>query len=67
MQKTTMTVTGMSCAHCVKAVTDAISGLAGTANVVVSLDDNNATFDYDDAVVTLDAVKAAIVEEGFEV
>ncbi|MDR0838021.1 MAG: cation transporter [Oscillospiraceae bacterium] len=67
MEKLTIGVGGMSCSHCVKAVTDAISALPGTANVAVSLDDNAATFEYDAGLVTVDAIKAAIVEEGYEV
>lgn len=65
MQKLTIAVNGMSCAHCVKAVTDAISALNGTANVAVNLDDKSATFEYDPAKVTVDAVRLAITEEGF--
>ena len=66
MQKTTLKVGGMSCDHCAKAVTDAVAGLSGTSNVAVRLDPGEVTFEYDEAVVTLDAVKAAITEEGYE-
>jgi copper chaperone len=67
MEKITLKIEGMSCSHCVKAVTDAVSALAGVADVAVSLEDGSATFNYDAAVASLDAVRAAIEEEGYDV
>lgn len=66
MQKTTIKVNGMSCSHCIKAVNDALSELDGVSNVAVSLEPGEVTLEYDQARVTLDAVRAAIVEEGYE-
>ncbi|MDR1192666.1 MAG: copper chaperone CopZ [Peptococcaceae bacterium] len=67
MTNTTLKVGGMSCEHCVKAVTNAVSGLAGVAGVKVSLRDGAAEVKYDPAKVTLEAIKAAIAEEGYDV
>jgi len=67
MEKKILKVEGMSCEHCVKAVTNALSALAGVADIVVSLKDKTASFSYDPALASIEAIKAAITEEGFEV
>jgi copper ion binding protein len=67
MEPKTLKVEGMSCEHCVKAVTNALNGIAGVADVVVSLKDETASFKYDPAVASLETIKAAITEEGYEV
>lgn len=59
-------VGGMSCKHCVKAVTDAVKALDGVKKVKVSLESNSATVEYDDQKVNIDAIKTAIREEGYE-
>jgi len=66
MEKKTLKVKGMSCEHCVKAVTNALSALAGVANVSVNLKDGTASFSYDPALASIEAIKAAITDEGFE-
>jgi copper chaperone len=67
MEKKTLTVEGMSCNHCVNAVSNALGGIAGVADVVVSLKDKTASFSYDPAQTPLEAIKAAITGEGYEV
>jgi copper chaperone len=67
MEKAVLKVGGMSCEHCVKAVTDALGGLAGVKNIDVNLKGATASFEYDPAQTQIDAIKAAIVEEGFTV
>ena len=67
MEKTVLKVEGMSCAHCVKAVTDAVTGIAGASDVKVDLKSGLASFSYDPALTSPEAVKAAIIEEGFSV
>jgi copper ion binding protein len=66
MQKTLIKVDGMSCQHCVKAVTDAVKALNGVKTVKVDLDAGTADVEYDTAAVTLESIKAAITEEGYE-
>lgn len=65
--KTIINVEGMSCSHCVNAVTKAVESLDGVSEVQVSLEAKNATVDYDSDKVTLEAIKAAIEEEGYDV
>ena len=57
-------VDGMTCDHCVRAVTEAISGVEGVTEANVDLDAGAATLTGEG--VDLTAVVAAIVEEGYE-
>ena len=65
MEKIILKVTGMSCQHCVNAVTGAVMALDGVAGVAVDLDGGTAAVDYDASKVTLAGIKAAIEEEGY--
>jgi len=67
MDKITLNVSGMSCEHCVKAANNALAAVPGVKDIAVSLKDGKASFSYDPAKATLDAIKAAITEEGYEV
>jgi copper chaperone len=67
MEKVTIKVDGMSCEHCVKAVTEAAGKLPGVGNVKVSLEAGTAEVSYDPAKVSLDAIKAAIEDQGYDV
>ena len=67
MEQVTIKVDGMSCEHCVRAVTNAIKGIEGTANTKVELKSKTATFSYDGTKTSLDVIKAAITEEGFTI
>jgi copper chaperone len=67
MEKITLKVDGMSCEHCVKAVTNALAGIAGVTDIVVSLKEGTASFTRNADVAQMEAIKAAIIEEGFEV
>jgi len=66
MEKHTLAVRGMSCEHCVRAVTAALNAQPGVAAVSVDLAGGSASFDFDPGKTSLDAIKAAIAEEGFE-
>ena len=59
-----LTVTGMTCDHCVNAVTGAIEGVPGVQKAKVDLDASLATVDAENA--DLKAIIAAIEEEGYE-
>jgi len=66
MEKKILKVDGMSCEHCVKAVTNALSALDGVADIVVSLQDKTASFSFDPALTSIEAIKTAITDEGYE-
>ncbi|MCL1888308.1 MAG: copper ion binding protein [Kiritimatiellaeota bacterium] len=67
MEKKTLKVKGMSCEHCVRAVGNALCAIDGVADVAVSLEDGTVSFSHDPALAPLEAIKAAIVDEGYEV
>jgi copper chaperone len=67
MTKTVLNVEGMSCEHCVNAVTKAVGALPGIAGVAVDLDAGTVTVEYEPATVSMDKIRYEIVEQGFEV
>ncbi len=66
MSTATYTVVGMTCGHCVSAVTEEVSGLPGVTDVAVDLPSGGLTV-TSDAPVDDDAVRAAVEEAGYEV
>lgn len=64
--KKTINIDGMSCSHCVAAVTKALTSIEGTSNVEVSLDKKQATLDVTDAVND-NMLRDAIDDQGFDV
>ncbi len=58
-------VPGVSCQHCVHAVTSEVSKLAGVSNVQVNLDSKVVTVEHGDEVAP-EAIVAAIKEAGYE-
>lgn len=67
MEKTVLTVDGMSCEHCVKAITNAVSSLPGVASVVVDLKKKLVTLEYDPAKSSLDKIKSEIEDQGYDI
>ncbi len=65
METIVITVTGMTCQHCVTAVRGEISKLPGVAEVVVDLD-SGAVKILADPVPTEEALRAAVTEAGYE-
>lgn len=59
-------ISGMSCSHCEKAVTDALQGLEGVESVRVDLQAGTATVTYDPAVATEAAMREAVEEAGYQ-
>ena len=59
-----LTVTGMTCDHCVKSVTGAVQGVTGVKQAIVSLEKKSAVVDGDNFDVA--QIIAAIKEEGYE-
>lgn len=64
MATTTYTVNGMTCGHCVAAVTTELQQLPGVRDVNVELDDGAVTVDSDTAL-DIAAVRAAVEEAGY--
>jgi copper chaperone len=66
MSERTYTVTGMSCGHCVHAVTTEVSSLPGVTNVDVDLPSGRVVV-VSDQPLGDDAVRAAVEEAGYQV
>jgi copper chaperone len=60
-------IEGMSCEHCVRAVKGALEAQQGVKAVEVSLEGKSARVLYDDGLIGPDDLKAAILEEGYQV
>ena len=67
MTTVTLTVEGMSCGKCVKAVEDAVQQLNGIETVQVNLAEKLVTVDFNDAAVSSDYIKEAIEDQGYDV
>ena len=67
MENKTLNVNGMSCEHCVKAVKNALGGIAAVKDIDVSLKKGTVSFKHDPALAPLETIKAAIINEGYEI
>lgn len=65
MTMTTLRVTGMTCGHCVRSVTQAIGQLGGVESADVQLDNGRAVVIYDPTKVTPRDMVDAVLEEGY--
>ena len=63
-QKIEFNIAGMTCDHCVHAVTNAIKETPGVTEAIVSLADKKATVTGD--AIDVAAIVAAVEEEGYE-
>ncbi|MDO9486631.1 MAG: cation transporter [Actinomycetota bacterium] len=61
---TTYAISGMTCANCVRHVTEAIESVAGVTAVLVDLDSASAEIQ---GTAAFAAIKAAVVEEGYDI
>ncbi len=62
---TTIKVTGMSCQHCVNAVTKALSGIEGIQDVQVFLDKGEAQF-MEAKPVSKEVIREALKKAGHD-
>ncbi|MNR43516.1 Copper chaperone CopZ [compost metagenome] len=65
MSNVTLTVEGMSCGHCVSSVEKAVGGLGAAAKV--DLQSKKVAVEYDESKVSLNDIKAAIEDQGYDV
>ncbi|WP_342548209.1 copper ion binding protein [Paenibacillus sp. FSL P2-0089] len=65
MSNVTLKVEGMSCGHCVSAVEKAVSGVGAAAKV--DLPAKTVAVEFDENTVSLDKIKAAIEDQGYDV
>lgn len=65
MEHTKIEIGGMSCGHCVQAVSHALRGVAGVE--VERVEIGRATVGFDPAVVDRAAITRAVEDEGYTV
>lgn len=65
MKNVTLKVEGMSCGHCVNSVEDALKNLGVSGKV--DLTAKTVAVEFDDSNVSLDVIRAAIEEQGYDV
>jgi copper chaperone len=63
MRRLTLHIEGMSCGHCLNAVSRALSGLPGVE--VESLKMGRADVRYDEGVVDASRIEAAVADAGY--
>ncbi len=66
MKKTKLKIGGMSCQHCVKTVTEALTQLEGVTRAKVNLRKGEAVVRYDESRITLAHLIQAVTDAGFE-
>ena len=67
MAERTLFVKGMSCDHCKKAVTGALTALDGVSSVAVNLGNGHVDVDYDAGKVEFKQMKEAVEDQGYDV
>ncbi|AIJ23336.1 heavy-metal-associated domain-containing protein [Amycolatopsis methanolica] len=65
MSEQTYTVTGMTCEHCVRSVTEEVREIDGVTGVAVDLPTGRVTVTSEKELTT-DAVRAAVEEAGYQ-
>ncbi|ACT03934.1 copper ion binding protein [Paenibacillus sp. JDR-2] len=65
MANVTLKVEGMSCGHCVSAVEKAVTGAGASGSVDLAA--GKVTVQYDENKVSINAIKEAIEDQGYDV
>ena len=67
MSQVLLNVPDISCQHCAKTVTEALTPIHGVRAVQVDVPAKQVKVEYDETVASLDAMKAALQEEDYPV
>lgn len=67
MESLVLTVKGMSCNHCKMAVEKALHKLPGVEKAEANVSAGTVAVTFDEGKVSLEEIKKAITEEGYEV
>lgn len=67
MQIENIKIRGMSCEGCVKKVLQALQAVPGVNDVTVSLSDSDANVQYDEEKTSVEQLKAAVKDAGYDV
>jgi copper chaperone len=67
METTAVAISGMTCMGCVSSVKRVLDSISGIAQAEVSLEKAQATVSYDPAKTSLQEIKTAITDAGYDV
>ncbi|GGB34233.1 copper chaperone CopZ [Virgibacillus dakarensis] len=67
MEKLTLDVKGMTCGHCKSSVEGALGELNGVTNVEINLATGKVDGTYDDTKVTVQDMREAVEDQGYDV
>lgn len=67
MTKTVLTVPDISCAHCERAITNALEPVDGVKSVKVDVPAHLVSVEFDEAKVGLEKIKELLLEEEYPV
>ena len=67
MATTVLTVPDISCEHCERTITNALTPVEGVRTVNVDIPTRQVRVDYDETVVSIDKVKEVLQEEDYPV
>jgi copper chaperone len=67
MSTTVLSVPSIHCDHCKASIEGALGQLDGVDSAQVSVPDRTVSVSYDETQVDLDAIREAIVDQGFDV
>jgi copper chaperone CopZ len=67
MTQATLSVPGISCGQCERAITSALTPVAGVQRIEVDIPRKQVRVEYDAAAVSLDQVTAILAEEDYPV
>ncbi len=67
MATTILTVPDISCEHCERAITNALSPVAGVRSVAVDIPARQVRVDYDETTVDINRMKEILQEEDYPV
>ena len=67
MAQTTLSVPDISCEHCERTITQALTPLDGVRTVKIDIPAKQVNVDYDESAVDVDKLKAVLQEEDYPV
>jgi copper chaperone len=67
MATTVLNVPDISCEHCERTITDALTPVGGVRNVQVDIPTRQVRVEYDEAQVSVDQMKNVLQEEDYAV
>jgi copper chaperone len=67
MARTTLNVPDISCEHCERTITEALTPLEGVQSVRVDIPGKQVHVEYDDAAVDVDRFKSVLHDEEYPV